>query len=154
MPLMCETYFVDAYITAEGFLAHDKHIAAAIMFGRHHIEPGVLIAPAADVSVPAGDAEKLKEFVELIWPTVEQANARAPEYARIQKKVSFCPMYPYMRPHAEFAADRRGFAGKATGVHAERDAAPAGLPQDVCSRDRCSVQRRGGCSGGGEPPIP
>lgn len=37
------------------------------MFGRHHIEPGVIIAPSADVDHSPGDEKKVKEFIQLIW---------------------------------------------------------------------------------------
>ncbi|KAI0314061.1 acetyl-CoA synthetase-like protein [Amylostereum chailletii] len=74
-------------VPIEAALAQDKHIASAIMFGRDHIETGVLVEPAAGIAVPPGDSKKLDEFKDLIWPTVEQVNAKAPAYARIQRNM-------------------------------------------------------------------
>ena len=45
---------------------HDEHIAAAVMFGRHHMETGVLIQPAAGYVV-ADDAKARAAFIDLIW---------------------------------------------------------------------------------------
>lgn len=46
---------------------HDKNIAAAVMFGRGHIETGVILQPAADIAPPADDEKKQEEYINLIW---------------------------------------------------------------------------------------
>ena len=51
----------------EELIIYDKRIQSAIMFGRDHIEPGVLIQPAADYILTEGNAEKRRDFIELIW---------------------------------------------------------------------------------------
>ncbi|KAI8993761.1 acetyl-CoA synthetase-like protein [Trametes punicea] len=71
----------------EGVLVHDPHIASAIIFGRHRIEPGVLIEPASGFSITPGDSQQLEEFVNAIWPTIEKANARFPAYANIKRNM-------------------------------------------------------------------
>ncbi|KAI9059896.1 acetyl-CoA synthetase-like protein [Trametes sanguinea] len=74
-------------VPIEEILGADPRIVVAVMFGRHRILPGVLIEPTPDYQVPAGDEKKAEEFKELIWPTVEKANARSPAYARIERNM-------------------------------------------------------------------
>ncbi|KAJ3557933.1 hypothetical protein NM688_g1205 [Phlebia brevispora] len=69
----------------EATLVHDSHIASAIVFGKGHIETGVLIEPAVGYN-PSANPQTLEDFKSLIWPTVEKANAQVPAYARIQRK--------------------------------------------------------------------
>ena len=76
----------------------------ALLFGRGHFEVGILISPATGVSIPEDDREKQAEYIESIWsvtetftndpsmliirrPTIEKANAEAPKFANIDKKV-------------------------------------------------------------------
>ncbi len=91
---------------SEATLLHDKNIAAALLFGRNHIEVGVLINPASNISIPPGDKEKEAEYIDSIWcvslavavgtvliicrPVIEKANSTAPKYANIARKVSHC----------------------------------------------------------------
>ena len=51
----------------EELIVHDKRIQSAIMFGRGHIEPGVLIQPADNYIVLDGNVKKREEFIDLIW---------------------------------------------------------------------------------------
>ncbi|KAJ7742651.1 acetyl-CoA synthetase-like protein [Mycena maculata] len=66
---------------------NDKHINSVIMFGRHHLHTGVLIEPAREYIIEAGNQEQLVKLRDLIWPTIERANSGAPAYARIKKKM-------------------------------------------------------------------
>ncbi|KAI0669497.1 acetyl-CoA synthetase-like protein [Trametes maxima] len=95
-------------VPIEGILAHDPHIASAILFGRHRIEPGVLIEPAAGVSVPPGDAQKLEEFRDLIWPTIDKANARSPQYAHIKRNMIIVTSPDKPLEHTPKGTPRRG----------------------------------------------
>ena len=56
----------DQLIT-EDILMHDERIAAAIMFGRHHMETGVLIQPSPSSIVQVDDAQARAEFIDRIW---------------------------------------------------------------------------------------
>ncbi|KAJ6625067.1 acetyl-CoA synthetase-like protein [Mycena sp. CBHHK59/15] len=69
-------------LSIEGIVMQDKHITSALMFGRHCIHTGLLIEPAPGFSVAPG---QLESFKDLIWPTIEKANAQAPAYARIKR---------------------------------------------------------------------
>ncbi|KAH9932151.1 hypothetical protein B0H21DRAFT_699704 [Amylocystis lapponica] len=62
-------------------------VAGAVMFGRGRLQPGILIEPAPEHSIPAGDENALIGFRNLIWPTVEEANHPAPAFARIFKEM-------------------------------------------------------------------
>ncbi|KAJ6518216.1 hypothetical protein C8R47DRAFT_1086338 [Mycena vitilis] len=64
----------------EHILVQDPLIKIAIMFGRERPHAGVIIGPAEDV-------QDLKSFRDVIWPTVEQANAFAPSHSRIFKEM-------------------------------------------------------------------
>lgn len=54
-------------VPIEAIIAQDPHIASAIMFGRHRIDTGVLIEPAAGVDLRGWDSKKVEEFKDLIW---------------------------------------------------------------------------------------
>ena len=90
-------------MTLENTLLQDKNIDTALLFGRGHFEVGVLISPAG-VSIPEDDREKQDEYIESIWsvtetfsndllmliirrPIIEKANAAAPKFANIDRKV-------------------------------------------------------------------
>ena len=45
----------------------DPSIAAAIILGDMHLEIGLLVSPAADISIPIGNNEALADFIDLIW---------------------------------------------------------------------------------------
>ncbi|KAJ6494041.1 acetyl-CoA synthetase-like protein [Mycena vitilis] len=66
----------------EGIISQDKHITSVLMFGRHRLHTGILVEPA-----PNANTENLEQFKDLIWPTIEKANSRAPVYARIEKNM-------------------------------------------------------------------
>ncbi|KAJ7171157.1 acetyl-CoA synthetase-like protein [Mycena filopes] len=69
----------------EGLISQDKHITAVIMFGRHRLFTGILVEPSADVKL--GSPEQLEKLRDLIWSTVQEANSKAPAYARIKKNM-------------------------------------------------------------------
>ncbi|KAI0349592.1 hypothetical protein OH77DRAFT_1222922 [Trametes cingulata] len=68
-------------------LVQDHRIASAIMFGRNRIEPGVLVEPAPGADVSGGDPQQLTAFIESIWPTIAEVNARSPAYAQIKREM-------------------------------------------------------------------
>ncbi|KAJ7136795.1 acetyl-CoA synthetase-like protein [Mycena epipterygia] len=72
----------------ENMISHDAHIACVLMFGRHRPHTGILVEPAPEFALDdAGDQEQLKKFRELIWPTIERANAPTAAYAHITKNM-------------------------------------------------------------------
>ena len=60
-------------------IAHDPRIASVIMFGRHRIDPGILVEPAAGYEVPDDDSRKLEEFVSAIWYVLRPIVSRFPQ---------------------------------------------------------------------------
>ncbi|KAI0343217.1 acetyl-CoA synthetase-like protein [Trametopsis cervina] len=71
----------------EALLNRDPRVYAALMFGRGRFNTGVLIAPSPGYEFDPVDKEKLAEFRNAIWPTVEKANDIAPQHSRIFKEM-------------------------------------------------------------------
>ncbi|KAI9059888.1 acetyl-CoA synthetase-like protein [Trametes sanguinea] len=71
----------------EGMLVHDPRISSALMFGRSRIEPGVLIEPASGINVDPNDKQQLEEYIDSIWPTIENTNAVFPAYTNIKRNM-------------------------------------------------------------------
>ncbi|THV00390.1 acetyl-CoA synthetase-like protein [Dendrothele bispora CBS 962.96] len=71
----------------ESLLLTDKRIASAIMFGRSKFQAGVLIMPSNDWVFEPSDLVKLSEYRNMIWETVQRANAIAPQHSRIFKEL-------------------------------------------------------------------
>ncbi|EMD37730.1 hypothetical protein CERSUDRAFT_94730 [Gelatoporia subvermispora B] len=69
----------------EAILQKDPHIAAALMFGRGRFQNGVLIHPREPFDHT--DTEKLAEFRNRIWSSVEKMNDYAPQHSRIFKEM-------------------------------------------------------------------
>ncbi|CDO69440.1 hypothetical protein BN946_scf184791.g35 [Trametes cinnabarina] len=76
-----------AHFSEEGMLVHDQRIASALLFGRSRIEPGVLIEPAPGHNIDPDDKQQLDAYINSIWPTIEQTNARFPAYAHIKRNM-------------------------------------------------------------------
>ncbi|KAI0073515.1 acetyl-CoA synthetase-like protein [Panus rudis PR-1116 ss-1] len=71
----------------ETILHHDPHIEAAVMFGRGKFNAGVLIDPKPQFKFDPSDTQKLAEFRDKIWPSVEKVNEYAPQHSRIFKEM-------------------------------------------------------------------
>ncbi|KAH9911161.1 uncharacterized protein B0H18DRAFT_945218, partial [Fomitopsis serialis] len=65
----------------------DLHVAASVMFGRGRLQTGLLVEPKAEYSFDPADENKLAEFRNRIWPTVERINAYAPQHSRLFKEM-------------------------------------------------------------------
>ncbi|KAJ6507578.1 acetyl-CoA synthetase-like protein [Mycena vulgaris] len=72
-------------VHTEAIISQDPHIAVAVIFGRQRPHPGLLILPVPQLSFDPRDENRLANFKDLIWPTVERANIQAPIYAHIKK---------------------------------------------------------------------
>ncbi|EKM51198.1 uncharacterized protein PHACADRAFT_103930 [Phanerochaete carnosa HHB-10118-sp] len=68
-------------------LHQDPHIQSAVIFGRGKFNPGVLIDPKLQYKFDVNDEEKLAEFRNAIWPTVEKVNDFAPQHSRLFKEM-------------------------------------------------------------------
>ncbi|CAL1710450.1 unnamed protein product [Somion occarium] len=71
----------------ESILHHDPHIESAVMFGRGRFNVGVLIDPRPAHQFNPSNLQKLAEFRDKIWPSVEKANEYAPQHSRIFKEM-------------------------------------------------------------------
>ncbi|KAF4585038.1 hypothetical protein EYR40_001871 [Pleurotus pulmonarius] len=59
----------------------------AVYFGRGRFQNGVITQPAPQGQCDPNDEEKLIEFRNAIWPTVEEMNAMAPSHSRLFKEM-------------------------------------------------------------------
>ncbi|KAI0045616.1 acetyl-CoA synthetase-like protein [Auriscalpium vulgare] len=71
----------------EGILNQDRHVMAAVMFGRGKPQNGVIIDPKPQYAFDPQDEQKLIEFRNAIWPTVEKMNEYAPQHSRLFKEM-------------------------------------------------------------------
>lgn len=71
----------------EHILNQDPHVRASLMFGRGQFQAGVLVDPTSEYRFDPSDEEKLAEFRNLIWPSVEEMNAYAPQHSRVFKEM-------------------------------------------------------------------
>ncbi|KAI0743094.1 acetyl-CoA synthetase-like protein [Daedaleopsis nitida] len=69
----------------KAIMKRDPHLSAALVFGRGRVQNGVIVQPKEPFD-PA-DEEKLAEFRNKIWPSVERANNFAPSHSRIFKEM-------------------------------------------------------------------
>ncbi|OSD00742.1 acetyl-CoA synthetase-like protein [Trametes coccinea BRFM310] len=74
-----------ASIWVSAIVLQDPHVHAAIMFGQGREQNGILIQPREPFD--PRDAEKLEEFRNTIWPTIERVNSFAPSHSRIFKEM-------------------------------------------------------------------
>ncbi|KAK0480363.1 NRPS-like enzyme [Armillaria novae-zelandiae] len=88
--------------TGAGLVA-DKHVAAALMFGRSKFQPGVLILPTPEEAFNPSDTTRLVEYRSKIWDTIMKVNEQAPQQSRIYKEMIIVanPSKPF-----EFTAKR------------------------------------------------
>ncbi|KZV64362.1 acetyl-CoA synthetase-like protein [Peniophora sp. CONT] len=72
-------------VPLEAIMRTDPNIAVVIMFGRGRFQNGVLIQPS--IPVNPSDEGELIAYRNLIWDTVEKANAHAPSHSTIFKEM-------------------------------------------------------------------
>ncbi|KAH8110846.1 acetyl-CoA synthetase-like protein [Phellopilus nigrolimitatus] len=70
----------------EKMLARDPLVSHAVFFGRGRFHCGVLVQPDELYAFDPADTNKLAEFRNRIWPTVEKMNEFAPTHSRIFKE--------------------------------------------------------------------
>lgn len=69
-------------IPIEGRIRQDEHVKEACVFGERRSLPGVLVIKADTAShIPDDD------YLDLIWPAVESANAKAETFSRIARQL-------------------------------------------------------------------
>ncbi|KAH9931804.1 uncharacterized protein B0H18DRAFT_1093226 [Fomitopsis serialis] len=71
----------------KSMLNQDPHVQSCVMFGRGHFQAGVIVDPKPEFMFDPSDQDKLAEYRNLIWPTVEKMNAFAPQHSRLFKEM-------------------------------------------------------------------
>ncbi|PPR02158.1 hypothetical protein CVT26_012119 [Gymnopilus dilepis] len=71
----------------ENMLNQDPHVQSSVMFGRGEFQAGVIIDPKAEFKFDPSDENKLAEFRNKIWPTVQRMNEYAPQHSRLFKEM-------------------------------------------------------------------
>ncbi|KAK7470222.1 hypothetical protein VKT23_001657 [Stygiomarasmius scandens] len=71
----------------ESIMNQDSHVAASVMFGHGKFQAGILVEPTKEEVFDPKDLQRLSEFRNKIWPTVEKMNAFAPQHSRIFKEM-------------------------------------------------------------------
>ncbi|KAJ6458386.1 hypothetical protein C8R47DRAFT_1203181 [Mycena vitilis] len=75
----------------ETILNQDPHVLSCVMFGRERFQAGVIVDPKPPFVFDPSDPEKLAEFRNTIWPSVERMNGFAPQHSRLFKEMITVP---------------------------------------------------------------
>ncbi|KAM5543804.1 hypothetical protein V8D89_002421 [Ganoderma adspersum] len=71
----------------EFIITKDPHVRGCLFFGRGKFQNGVLIEPTPEEQFDPRDERALEQFRNKIWPTIESANAIAPQHSRVFKEM-------------------------------------------------------------------
>ncbi|KAG0144881.1 hypothetical protein CROQUDRAFT_723775 [Cronartium quercuum f. sp. fusiforme G11] len=71
----------------EAILAFNPAIKGALMFGRGKPQNGVLIEPGDSYTVDVTDREAVGNYINLIWPSIEEVNRFAPTHSRLTREL-------------------------------------------------------------------
>ncbi|KAJ6471940.1 hypothetical protein C8R45DRAFT_1013604 [Mycena sanguinolenta] len=71
----------------ENLLNQDPYVRSSAMFGRGRFQAGVIVDPKPPFAFDPADTDKLAEFRNKIWPTIEKMNEFAPQHSRLFKEV-------------------------------------------------------------------
>ncbi|THU98749.1 acetyl-CoA synthetase-like protein [Dendrothele bispora CBS 962.96] len=71
----------------ENMMNQDPHVQASVMFGRGQFHAGIIAEPRTQFTFDPSDEEKLSEFRNQVWPTVEKMNNFAPQHSRLFKEM-------------------------------------------------------------------
>ncbi|TBU38867.1 acetyl-CoA synthetase-like protein [Dichomitus squalens] len=88
----------------EHIIRDDPHVRGCLIFGRGRLQNGVLIEPMPDYLLDPQDEQKLADFRNKIWPTIERANAIAPQHSRVFKEMIMVTL-----PSKPFTYNAKGF---------------------------------------------
>lgn len=96
----------------ENILNRDPHVQSAVMFGRGRFNAGVIVDPRPEFKFDPEDAEKLAEFRNLIWPSIQRLNDYAPQHSRIFKEMVMVSL-----PHKPFTYTAKNTARRQAIIH-------------------------------------
>ncbi|KAF8869423.1 putative aminoadipate reductase [Infundibulicybe gibba] len=71
----------------EDIVMSSPQIMEAIVFGREHDRPGILIEPTPESQIDVASDQQLANFRNNIWNVIEEANKVAPAFSRIFKEL-------------------------------------------------------------------
>ncbi|KAF4612641.1 hypothetical protein D9613_011797 [Agrocybe pediades] len=71
----------------ESIINQDPHVQSSIMFGRGRFNAGILVEPKSEFRFDPSDENKLAEFRNKIWPSIQRMNSFAPQHSRIFKEM-------------------------------------------------------------------
>ncbi|KAF8219495.1 putative aminoadipate reductase [Tricholoma matsutake] len=73
----------------ENIILSSHLVMGAVMFGRQHDQPGVLIEPKQEYAIDVQDQEQLSELRNKLWsaPVIDEANRVAPAFSRVFKEM-------------------------------------------------------------------
>lgn len=71
----------------EDIILSSHLVMGAVMFGRQHDQPGVLIEPKQEYAIDVQDQEQLSELRNKLWPVIDEANRVAPAFSRVFKEM-------------------------------------------------------------------
>ncbi|THV07008.1 acetyl-CoA synthetase-like protein [Dendrothele bispora CBS 962.96] len=74
----------------ENMMNQDPHVKASVMFGRGQFHAGIIVEPRNQFTFDPSDEEKLSQFRNQVWPTVEKMNNFAPQHSRLFKEEPSC----------------------------------------------------------------
>ncbi|KAG0151602.1 hypothetical protein CROQUDRAFT_712790 [Cronartium quercuum f. sp. fusiforme G11] len=69
----------------ETILNSNPAIKSSLMFGRGKPANGVIIEPEEDFVVDVTDREAVERYIDLIWPSIREANIFAPSHSRLTR---------------------------------------------------------------------
>ncbi|CDO77398.1 hypothetical protein BN946_scf184857.g4 [Trametes cinnabarina] len=70
----------------EKIINQDPHVKCSMIFGSGRFQNGILVEPMDEFAIDTSDPKQVEQFRNLIWQTVERANAFAPQHSRIFKE--------------------------------------------------------------------
>ncbi|KAK7453574.1 hypothetical protein VKT23_011851 [Stygiomarasmius scandens] len=71
----------------ESILDQNPLVQRCVVFGHRKFQAGILVEPKRENQFDPKDQQKLSEFRNQIWPTVEKLNTFAPQHSRIFKEM-------------------------------------------------------------------
>ncbi|KAF8878948.1 putative aminoadipate reductase [Infundibulicybe gibba] len=71
----------------EDIVMSSPQIMGAIVFGREHDQPGILIEPTPESQIDVASDQQLANFRNRIWNVIEEANKVVPAFSRIFKEL-------------------------------------------------------------------
>ncbi|TFK74139.1 putative aminoadipate reductase [Pluteus cervinus] len=69
----------------EDIILSSSWVSAVVLFGREHELVGALIEPSEPVNL--SNPREIDDFIDNIWPVIEEANQKAPAFSRIYKSM-------------------------------------------------------------------